>query len=136
MIRDMHHKIASWMETNYHEVLLPSLQTSEMARESRQSVAPDATDALQHACSKRKLSSSTVRAMVALSHHKFKTLLKHKMERAGGRLHECGEEHTSKTCSRCGNAKHDLGASETYSCTACHFTNDRDINAAKNIFHK
>lgn len=37
--------------------------------------------------------------MLELSHLKLKTLLKHRQERVGGRLIECADEHTSKTCS-------------------------------------
>jgi hypothetical protein len=45
-----------------------------MARKSKQSVTTDATDALQPACSKRKLSSPTVRAMMMLSHGTIKAI--------------------------------------------------------------
>ena len=74
--------------------------------------------------------------MMALSHFRSKNLLKYKMERSGGRVVECSEEYTSKTCSRCGNVKYDLGASAIYKCNSCRLTQDRDINAGKNILIK
>ncbi len=40
---------------------------------------------------------------------------------------------SSKTCSRCGNVKIDLGSEETYFCYVCGTTIDRDMNAAINI---
>lgn len=41
---------------------------------------------------------------------------------------------SSKTCSRCGNIKHDLKLSDrTYICSNCGLTIDRDLNAAINL---
>ncbi|OWZ21501.1 Transposase [Phytophthora megakarya] len=70
--------------------------------------------------------------MLAQAHYRFKMLLKYKMERAAGRLVEC----TSKTCSGCGAIKHNLGGSEDFRCDSCLAVFDRDMNAARNIFHK
>ncbi|KAF4325323.1 hypothetical protein BBO99_00009539 [Phytophthora kernoviae] len=72
----------------------------------------------------------------ARSHFKFKTLLKYKMDRVGGRVIECEEEYTSKTCSSCGGIKNYLGGGSMYKCSFCHAVHDRDVNAAKNTFHK
>ncbi|KAG2520839.1 hypothetical protein JM18_006908, partial [Phytophthora kernoviae] len=71
-----------------------------------------------------------------MSHFKFKTLLKYKMDCVGERVVECEEEYTSKTCSSCGGSKNDLGGSSTYKCSFCHVVRDRDVNTAKSIFHK
>ncbi|RLN05955.1 hypothetical protein BBJ28_00026818 [Nothophytophthora sp. Chile5] len=140
-VNDMHHKLASWLSANYYNVLLPSFQTSEMVQKYLVEEASDATPAT---CSdeervtfqKRKLRSSTARAMLAQAHYRFKILLKYKMERAGGRLVECEEEYTSKTCSSCGEIKNNLGGNHTFRCDRCHVVLDRDVSAAKNIFHK
>ncbi|RLN58878.1 hypothetical protein BBJ29_000180 [Phytophthora kernoviae] len=70
------------------------------------------------------------------SHFKFKTLVKYKMDCVGGRVVECEEEYTSKTCSSCGGIKDNFGGSSTYKCSFCHVVYDRDVNAAKSIFHK
>ena len=41
---------------------------------------------------------------------------------------------SSKTCSRCGHKKGDLKLSDrVYTCEACGFTADRDLNAALNL---
>lgn len=74
--------------------------------------------------------------MMCQAHYQFKEMLKKKMARAGGRAIICGEEYTSKTCSACGTIKHNLGGNKTYRCRACSAVLDRDVNAAKNIFHK
>ncbi|KAG2532512.1 hypothetical protein JM18_001109 [Phytophthora kernoviae] len=70
------------------------------------------------------------------SHFKFKTLVKYKMDCIGGRMIECEEEYTSKTCSSCGGIKDNFGGSSTYKYSFCHVVYDRDVNAAKSIFHK
>ncbi|KAK1944587.1 putative transposase [Phytophthora citrophthora] len=74
--------------------------------------------------------------MLAKAHYKFKMLLKYKTERAGGCLITCEEEYTSTTCSSCGEIKENLGGSDAFRCLSCHARHDRDVNAARNIFHK
>jgi putative transposase len=58
------------------------------------------------------------------------------MARAVGLLIDCKEEFTSKTCSWYGEINEDLGASPLFQCPSCGVRLDRDINAARNIFHK
>ncbi|KAK1935217.1 hypothetical protein P3T76_010983 [Phytophthora citrophthora] len=53
----------------------------------------------------RKIRSPTARALMAQAHFKFKQRLKYKMKRTGGRVIDCEEEYTSKTCSSCGVIK-------------------------------
>ncbi|RLN87804.1 hypothetical protein BBJ28_00011735 [Nothophytophthora sp. Chile5] len=144
MVGDMHHKLSSWLAANYNQVLLPSFQTSEMVRKYEKLVAtdgapPTSSDAVKQNPTqgrKRKIRSSTARAMLAQSHFKFKMLLKCTMGRVGGRVIECGEEYTSRTCSSCGEIKGNLGGNSVYKCSSCHVVLDQDVNAAKNIFHK
>ena len=52
------------------------------------------------------------------------------------RVLECTEEYTSKTCTRCGVIKRNLGGSEIYSCEHCDLLTLRDINGARNILIK
>eukprot|EP00644_Phytophthora_capsici_P008404 jgi/Phyca11/507296/fgenesh2_kg.PHYCAscaffold_26_\ len=63
-------------------------------------------------------------------------LLKYKMKRTGGRVVDCEEEYTSKTCSSCGVIKTNLGGDRVFQCANCHAVFDRDVSAAKNILHK
>ncbi|ETN10879.1 hypothetical protein PPTG_09940 [Phytophthora nicotianae INRA-310] len=135
------------LAANHKQVLLPSFNTSEMARKYEKLVTADGTpptssDEVTETAvqprkgKKREIRSSTARAMLAQLHFKFNMLLKYKMECVGGRMIECEEEYTSKTCSSCGEIKDDLGGSSIYRCLFCHVELDRDVNAAKNIFHK
>jgi putative transposase len=54
---------------------------------------------------------------------------------AGGRLHVADRWYpSSRTCSACGTVKAKLRLSErTFTCQACGFTLDRDLNAARNL---
>ena len=43
------------------------------------------------------------------------------------------EYYTSKTCTKCGNIKHDLKNADIYKCNSCNLKIDRDTNGARNI---
>jgi putative transposase len=117
MIDDCHQKVSSWLASNYNEVLLPSFETSKMVKKEG-----------------RKISKRTAREMLNWSQYKFKEMLRMKMERAGGRLIECSEYYSSKTCTRCGRLNHNLGSSKIFDCPSCTHVSDRDVNAARNIY--
>ncbi|OWZ20714.1 Transposase [Phytophthora megakarya] len=135
-VNDMPQKLSSWLAANYKQVLLPFFHTSEMVRRYFLETAADATPETSAAVQKRKIRSPTARAMMAHAHYRFKMTLKYKMERVDGRMVECEEEYTSKTCSGCGVIKNNLGGSEVFRCDSCLAVFDRDVNAARNIFHK
>jgi putative transposase len=67
--------------------------------------------------------------------HQFRQMLTYKMQWRGAELVEIGRfDPSSKTCSKCGNVKHDLKLSErTYHCNVCGLSMDRDLNAAINV---
>ncbi len=116
MISDMHHKTSSWLSTTYTEILLPKFETSEMTSKQK------------------RLSSKTSRKMLLWSHYKFKELLRYKMSRSGGRLIDCIEPYTSKTCTKCGRINRNLRHEKEFNCSKCSNILDRDINAARNIY--
>ena len=118
MVSDMHQKVSKWLSDNYKEVLLPSFNTSEMTSKQK------------------RISSKTSRAMLTWSHYKFKKLLECKMERTGGKVIECQEHYTTKTCSQCGRINHNITRQKVFTCSHCKLETDRDVNAARNIFLK
>lgn len=118
MISDMHQKLSKWLSDNYSEVLLPSFNTSDMTSKQK------------------RISSKTSRAMLTWSHYKFKKLLEYKMERSGGRVIECQEHYTTKTCSQCGIINHNITRQKVFTCPHCQLETDRDVNAARNIYLK
>ncbi len=115
MVKDMHHKCAKWLSDNYDEVLLPVFNTSDMTKKQS------------------RISSSVSRSMLTWSHYSFRMLLADKMQRSGGRLIECSEEWSSKTCSACGVLNRKLTSQKKFTC-GCGHTLDRDVNAARNIY--
>lgn len=118
MISDMHQKVSKWLSDNYKEVLLPSFNTSDMTSKQK------------------RISSKTSRAMLTWSHYNFKKLLECKMKRSGGRVIECKEHYTTKTCSQCGIINHNITKQKVFTCLICKLETDRDVNAARNIFLK
>ncbi len=67
--------------------------------------------------------------------YQFKTMLQYKLNLRKADLKETGRfDPSSKTCSKCGNIKHDLKLSyRTYYCNKCGLIINRDLNAAINI---
>ena len=65
---------------------------------------------------------------------KFRFMLTYKAQRAGMRVALQDEQHTSKTCPRCGNRHKPSG--RFYKCKKCGFTFDRDGVGAINIRRK
>jgi putative transposase len=82
----------------------------------------------------RKISKTTVRSMLALSHFSFKKKLLHMASSKGCMVDICKEDYTSKTCGCCGNIKHTLGGQRVYNCSNCGISIDRDYNGARNIY--
>jgi transposase len=119
-VKDLHHKSSKLLADNYSEILLPSFETSRMTKKNR------------------RINNTAADNLLMLSHYKFRKLLTEKMKCRGGKLIECTEEYTSKTCGKCGRLNHNLGSSKVFQCNYqnCGLVLDRDINAARNIFMK
>jgi len=64
----------------------------------------------------------------------FLTLLSVKAEWAARTFVAVSPAYTSKTCSACGNIEYDFGSAKTFLCSKCSHKENRDSNAAKNIF--
>jgi transposase len=86
----------------------------------------------------RKLRASMARAMLTWSHYRFKQRLQDKAALTNGRCTVviCGEEYTSKTCTRCGHLHAKLGGAKVFACPSCALVIDRDHNGARNVLLK
>jgi transposase len=124
-ISDLHHTAVKYLATNYSQVILPNFRVKEMTARKVGGVP-------------RKLSKSSVNAMINWSHYKFRELLKNKMKQHQGSVISCTEEYTSMTCGQCGRLNHKLGSDKLFTCPykSCGYVQDRDVNAAYNIYHK
>jgi putative transposase len=64
----------------------------------------------------------------------FKQYVTYKATRQNKTVIPIDEKNTSKTCSCCGNIKHDLKLGDrVYNCRTCNNSIDRDVNAAVNM---
>lgn len=119
MTHDMRHKTSKFLANNYKTIIYPSLKVKSICNKKH-----------------RNIYKTTARQMYLWAHYKFRELLKYKTSLRGGKVIECTEEYTSKTCSCCGRLNHNLGASKTFKCPFCKYEVDRDVGAARNIYLK
>ncbi len=118
LVDETHKKMCKWIVENYHTVLLPSFDTSQMVKRR----------------ANRKLGNNTARMMLSWSHYRFKQRLLDKVrEYTSCRVIICDEHYTSKTCGNCGKINNRLYGNKTFICPNCHVKLDRDANAARNI---
>ncbi|MEG3934130.1 transposase [Microcoleus sp. B13-B4] len=119
LVNELHKKAAKYLTGKYKLIFLPTFETQQMVKKG-----------------KRSLATKTARAMVTLSHYRFKQMLKHQATKHGGVVVDVTEEYTSKTCSKCGQIHTKLGGSKVFKCPECGHTLDRDKNGAFNILLK
>ena len=111
-IRDLHHKVSTWLCQHYRFILLPIFQTQEMTS---------------------KLKSPVCRKMMTWSHYAFQRRLLDRAQHFGCKIFMVNESFTSKTCGECGALNGSLGSSKVFHCPSCNVTMDRDVNAARNV---
>jgi len=112
MRKDRNHNISRELVDSYDYIALESLQVKNMMKNRRLS-----------------------KAIANVAWFDLTNKITYKMAEKQGQVVRIDKFFpSSKTCSCCGNVKDTLSLSErTYNCEACGFTEDRDINAAKNI---
>lgn len=115
IVNDFHWKVAKHLTSNYSCILLPEFQTSRMTKK------------------KDKLPKVVRKAMLSLSHYKFKEILKYVSENVPCcKVIVCNESYTSKTCGNCGELNNELKSQKHFSCK-CGYNMDRDWNGARNV---
>ncbi len=114
VVTEMHRGIANFLLRRFDTILLPNFETARLKLlETTQ--------------------STTNRSYDTYAHYRFKEYLHFKAREYKRNVFAVSEVCTTKTCSRCGYLKHDVGRSEVYECDSCGLRADRDMNAAKNI---
>ncbi len=123
LIRDLHTKCSKWLCETFNVILLPSFDTSQMAKKQN-----------ENSNKKRKISAKTTSSMLTLSHYKFKQRLVDKVNQYPNcKLYIVDEHYTSKTCGCCGNINNTLIGEREWVCQRCDSHLDRDHNASRNI---
>jgi putative transposase len=123
-VRSQFHQAAvNYILANFRLILLPRFNVSEMvARRHPRTGMP------------RNIGPLSAKMLLDMAHYKFRQLLLNAAKLCPGvEVIVCDEVYTSKTCSACGELRHDLGGSKTFECRVCHMTMHRDANAATNI---
>jgi transposase len=113
-VDDFHYKLAVHLCSSYDTIIWPDFNMIGMS--GLPSVVVKRGQALRHATFKNRLQATST---------KFPST----------RVIHGSEAYTSKTCGNCGIQNNDLGASETWTCSArcgC-LPADRDVHAARNI---
>lgn len=117
LTEDLHKKCANYLTNEFDLILLPTFETKQMSKTGN-----------------RKINTKTVRAMMGLSHYKFKERLKWFAKKKGKIVLDVNESFTSKTNPFTGELMGDLGSSKSFTYNGSVY--DRDINGARNIFIK
>lgn len=112
IIKNFQWKISSFLCKTYKTILLPVFQSQEL---------------------KSNLNNKNNRLLDLLSHYKFQEKMKYQANKYKCNLHIVSEEHTTKTCGRCGCINNFIGSSKIFWCNKCKITLERDYQAARNI---
>ncbi len=111
MVDDFHWKLSHWLLKNYDKIFMPRLYVQKG----------------------KKLKER----QADLRHCQFVDRLIYKsMFYDGKKIYDVKEHWTSKTCTRCGNIKMNLGTAKVYICRKCNLVISRDLNGARNILLK
>ena len=111
---ELHNKSIKYLCDNYGKIIIPPFETQKMV-------------------SNIKLDSKTSRNLMCISYYKFLSKLKLRCIEYDMDLVIRPEYYTSKTCTKCGNIKHNLSNDDVYKCKQCGLKIDRDTNGARNI---
>jgi len=118
LIRDLHHRLAFDLVSNYDVIFLPTFQTKQMVNKKGE----------------RRIRRVTARQMLDLNHYKFKQTIKWYADKYGKHIVDCNESYTSKTKSWNGEIMENLGSKKEIKEDG--FVIDRDVNGARGILLK
>jgi IS605 OrfB family transposase len=113
---DLHWKTADYLTKNYQVILLPIFNSKQMANKKN-----------------RKISKTSTRLMLGLSHYDFQQKLLYKAKQRGRNVILCKEHYTTKCCGGCGTLNETIGSKKIFQCENCDLIMDRDTHAARNI---
>ena len=116
LVDDLHKKCANYLTNEFDVILLPTFEVKSMIKVGN-----------------RRINNKTVRAMVGLSHYKFKQTLKWFALKRGKVVVDVNESFTSKTNPFSGELM-SIGSAKSFKHKGVSY--DRDVNGARNIFIK
>lgn len=116
IVQDLHWRTAHYLTNNFQVILLPIFGSKNMANKN-----------------KRRISRTTTRLLLGLSHYDFQQKLIYKAKQRGRNVILCKEHYTTKCCGKCGTLNETIGSKKIFQCKSCDLVMDRDIHAARNI---
>lgn len=116
IVEDLHWKTANHLTNNFQVILLPIFGSKNMANKKN-----------------RRISRTTTRLLLGLSHYEFQQKLLYKAKQRGRSVILCKEHYTTKCCGKCGTLNETIGSKKIFKCDNCDLVMDRDIHAARNI---
>ena len=116
IVNDLHWKTADYLTKKFQVILLPVFNSKKMANKKN-----------------RKLSRTSTRLLLGLSHYSFQQKLLFKAKMRDRNVILCKEHYTTKCCGNCGTLNEKIGGKKIFHCEVCKLTMDRDIHAARNI---
>ena len=117
LTKDLHFKSSKYLCHKFDEIIIGKISTSKIVSKNND------------------LNKKSKRAMLSLSHFKFREILEYQCFKYNCKLKIVNEAYTSKTCHNCKQINN-IGKSKTFECSKCKLKCDRDINASINIFNK
>lgn len=114
MVNDCHYKMINYLTKEYESIIFGNLSTKKIGENER-------------------LNKMVKRVGNMIRLYEFKERLKYRCVYTNTKYKEVNESYTSKSCSKCGNYKKDLGGNKIYKCEKCGIEMDRDLNGAINI---
>lgn len=119
MVDEMHWKIINNLTDNYKKIYIGILNMKDVVSNETSNI-----------------SDMVKRVGLMMKHFQFRQRLMFKCKEKQVQCIEVNESYTSKTCSKCGTYKDDLGKAKKYDCKECGISIDRDINASRCILLK
>ena len=116
IVQDLHWKTCDYLTKKFQVILLPIFGSKNMANKKN-----------------RRISKTTTRLLLGLSHYDFQQKLLYKARQRGRSVILCKEHYTTKCCGKCGILNENIGSKKIFHCNSCDLTMDRDIHAARNI---
>jgi transposase len=119
MVDEMHWKVINNLTDNYKKIYIGILNMKDVVSNETSNI-----------------SDMVKRVGSMMKHFQFRQRLMFKCKEKQVQCIEVNESYTSKTCSKCGSYKDDLGKAKKYDCNVCGISIDRDINASRCILLK
>ncbi len=123
---DFLHKLSTALSQNHAMIAVEDLRIQNMSASAKGTVEAPGKNV--------KAKSGLNRAILDQGWGEFRRQLDYKLARLGGQLVKVAPAYTSQRCSQCGHtAAGNRPSQAVFACTACHFSANADINAARNI---